>query len=56
MPLQFSKHYTVEEVRALLPEVRRWLDSLEKCADRLKILDKKVGTLLDLGAALQCRH
>jgi hypothetical protein len=49
MPLQFSKHYTVEEARALLPEVRRWLDSLEKCADRLKILDKKVGTLLDQG-------
>jgi hypothetical protein len=49
MPPQFSKHYTVEEARALLPEVRRWLDGLEKCADHLKILDKRVGALLDQG-------
>ncbi len=49
MPLQFSKHYTVEEARALLPEVRRWLEGLEKCADRLKILDKRVGSLLVQG-------
>ena len=49
MPSQFSKHYTVEEARALLPDVRLWLDGLDKCAGRLKILDKKVSALLDQG-------
>ncbi|HXR06096.1 MAG TPA: DUF2203 domain-containing protein [Candidatus Acidoferrum sp.] len=49
MPLQFSKHYTVAEARALLPDVRLWLDRLDKCADRLKTLDKRVGALLEQG-------
>ena len=49
MPQQFSKHYTVEEARALLPDVRLWLDGLDKCADRLKALDRKVGALLERG-------
>ena len=38
-----------QEARALLPDVRRWLDGLDKCADRLKTLDKKVGSLLVQG-------
>jgi hypothetical protein len=46
MPVRFTKHYTLEEARALLPEVRGWLDVLEKCADRLKGLDKRVSALL----------
>jgi hypothetical protein len=49
MPSQFSIHYTVAEARALLPRIRVWLDGLEKCADRLKILDKRVGSILDEG-------
>jgi len=49
MPSQYSKHYTVAEARALLPEVRRWLDDLDRCADRLKTLDKRVAALLAEG-------
>jgi hypothetical protein len=49
MPSQFSIHYTVAEARALLPEIRLWLDGLDKCADRLKVLDKKVGAILAVG-------
>jgi len=49
MPPQFSKHYTVAEARALLPDVRLWLDGLDQCADRIKILDKRVRALLDHG-------
>jgi len=47
--MQFTKHYSIEEARALLPEVRVWLDGLDKYAERLKVLDKKVGALLDEG-------
>jgi len=50
MPLQFSTHYTREQARALLPDVRSWLDSLNKCADRIKALDSKVGDLVERGA------
>ena len=49
MPQQFSKHYTVAEARALLPDIRLWLDGLDQCADRLKSLDKRVGALLAEG-------
>jgi hypothetical protein len=49
MPQQFSKHYTLAEARALLPDVRLWLEGLDRCATRLETLDKKVGALLDQG-------
>jgi hypothetical protein len=49
MPSQFSIHYTLAEARALLPQIRVWLDVLVKCADRLKILDKRVGAILAEG-------
>lgn len=28
--MRFGKHYTVEEVRALIPQLRLWLDELNK--------------------------
>jgi hypothetical protein len=30
MELRFEKHYTREEARALLPEIRRWLERLSR--------------------------
>lgn len=30
MTFQFQHHYTVDEARALLPQIRTWLDQLEK--------------------------
>jgi hypothetical protein len=46
MPLQFSKHYTLQEARALLPRVRLWLDELGRLQERLKNVDKRVGQLV----------
>jgi hypothetical protein len=50
MPSHFSKHYTLEEARALLPRVRQWLDELGLLQERLKTLDKRVGGLVSAGA------
>ena len=49
MPSHFSKHYTLEEARALLPSVRQWLEELSHRRERLKTLDKRVGHLLSSG-------
>ena len=49
MTVQFSKHYTLEEARALLPLVRQWLDELDLLQERLKTLDKRVGSLVANG-------
>ncbi|MGP8201725.1 MAG: DUF2203 domain-containing protein [Limisphaerales bacterium] len=49
MASHFSIHYTLEEARALLPTVRRWLDELGRQQERLKTLDKRVGQLLCSG-------
>jgi hypothetical protein len=47
--VHFSKHYTLDEARALLPRVRQWLSELEACQARLKSLDEKVAALLAHG-------
>jgi len=49
MPSQFSKHYTLAEARALLPQVREWLEELGRRQDRLKALDKCVASLIASG-------
>jgi hypothetical protein len=49
MPSHFSKHYTLEEARALLPRVRQWLDELSQYQERLKTLDKRVASLIASG-------
>jgi hypothetical protein len=49
MPSHFSKHYTLEEARALLPRVRQWLEELDRHQERLKTLDKRVGDLMASG-------
>jgi hypothetical protein len=49
MALQFSKHYTLQEARELLPRVRQWLEELDLHQERLKELDKRVGQLIAAG-------
>jgi hypothetical protein len=49
MPSHFSKHYTLEEARALLPRVRQWLEELGRHQERLKTLDKRVASLIASG-------
>lgn len=45
----FSKHYSLEEARALLPEVRKWLDDLAHLQQQLEPLNKRVASMMGLG-------
>jgi hypothetical protein len=47
--VHFSKHYTIDEARALLPRIRQWLLLLEACQPRLQVLDERVAALLKNG-------
>lgn len=49
MSHQFSKHYTREEARALLPQIREWLRQLEVLRASMKKHDQRLETLLDSG-------
>jgi hypothetical protein len=56
MPWRYSKHYTRDEARRLLPQIREWLAELLECRDQLKKFDEQIGELLgkgyDLGGQL----
>jgi hypothetical protein len=47
--VHFSKHYTIDEARALLPLLRQWLSELETFQKRLQALDERVAALLKHG-------
>ncbi|HKS36175.1 MAG TPA: DUF2203 domain-containing protein [Verrucomicrobiae bacterium] len=49
MTYRFKKHYTREEARALLPEIRRWLPTLSEARRRLAEYDQRVAALLSGG-------
>src|ERR1043165_9973573 len=49
MPFRFSKHYTLEAARALLPQVRKWLEHIEQLHHRLNQLDKRLSGRLEQG-------
>jgi hypothetical protein len=49
MDHRFEKHYTREEARALLPQVRRWLKQLNTVRHELERLDKRLGSLMNRG-------
>jgi len=42
----FSRHYTLEQARALLPEIRRWLALLETCQIKLDATEEALAVLL----------
>ncbi|MGA2748777.1 MAG: DUF2203 domain-containing protein [Verrucomicrobiota bacterium] len=48
--MRFSKHYTLEQARALLPVVRKNLEELDACRQRLISLDERVGAMASNGA------
>lgn len=50
MAYQFTKHYTREEARALLPQIREWLRQIEVLRSSMKKHDQRVETLLDAGS------
>ena len=47
--MHFKKHYTVEEARALLPQVRKWLARLTELKDELEKQEKRVAGLMTPG-------
>jgi hypothetical protein len=49
MAFQFSKHYTREEARALLPQIRQWLDQLLGLRGQLQECDRSIRSLTALG-------
>lgn len=49
MGLRFSKHYTLDEARAILPRVREWLEELGGLQEKLKTLDQRVASLIASG-------
>jgi hypothetical protein len=49
MRRQFSKHYSLEEARKLLPQVRAWLTDLEKLQQELEPLNKRTASMMGVG-------
>ena len=49
MGFQFRNHYTLEQARALLPEVRQWLNQLAQLRPRLAQYDERLAEILTAG-------
>jgi hypothetical protein len=49
MSHQFKRHYTREEVRSLLPQLRAWLRELDQLRARLQEYDKRLSALMESG-------
>jgi hypothetical protein len=49
MDQQFDKHYTREEARALLPQIRQWLEQLSRLRQQLDQCDQRLSGLRDQG-------
>jgi hypothetical protein len=45
MEFRYEKHYTREEARALLPEIRRWLERLNRLRKDVEMLEKRLSQL-----------
>jgi hypothetical protein len=49
MAYRYSRHYTLEDARALLPQIREWLDELVKLRDQTAEYDAQIAALLSSG-------
>jgi hypothetical protein len=47
---RFDKHYTREEARALLPQIRKWLERLNAVRHDLERFDKRLSGLVEQGS------
>lgn len=52
MSFKFSKHYTVSEAQALLPQIREWLAQIEILQQRLAELEIRLQSLAANGCDL----
>lgn len=50
MPHRFQKHYTLEEARGLLPQLRQWLEQINAVRGELRKIDDRIGQILASGA------
>jgi hypothetical protein len=46
---QFEKHYTRDEAQQLLPQLREWLERLNRLREDLQRFEKRLGGLTDQG-------
>ena len=49
MKHRFDKHYTRDEARALLPQIRKWLERLNGLRQDLECFDKRLSGLAEQG-------
>lgn len=49
MTFQFKRHYTVEEARRLLPQLRQWLSELKRLRTRVAQLENRIEHVLTAG-------
>lgn len=52
MPWRYSKHYTRDQARSLLPQIREWLAELVQCRNEIQGLDQPILCLLNKGQDL----
>jgi hypothetical protein len=50
MKHRFDKHYTRDEARALLPQIRKWLERLNGLRQDLERFDKRLSGLAEQGS------
>jgi len=50
MDERFDKHYTREEARALLPQIRQWLAELNRLRQELERCDRRLSGLMGQGS------
>jgi hypothetical protein len=49
MQYRYTRHYTREEARVLLPQIRQWLQRLSELRRDLERFDKRIGGLMNPG-------
>ena len=49
---QFKKHYTLEEARALLPQIREWFALLDQAQEEMEGIEKRLASLTEEGRDL----
>jgi len=49
MPHRFDKHYTREEARELLPQIRKWLADLNRLREEMQRFEKRLSGLTEAG-------
>ncbi len=52
MAFRYRQHYTVEEARALLPRLRRWLEQLNDIRREMDEADRVIAPLINTGQDL----